>query len=202
VLDPPPEPEAHLVGLTGVVVGILALLAPWERLSPNWLHVLLLAGVVEVAVAVAVFSDDFAFYYVAVAAFAAYAVRDRRAIALYIGLLTLALLAPLVYDDENLRTQVHHILVTLPVFLIIGGLVLYLREVLEKRERSYRAFALEAVSLASRIRGNPPRNAGDGADELDVMLDELAAQAERELQPPTTQHILDRIERGEAASGG
>jgi hypothetical protein len=200
MLDPVPPAEAHLLGISGVVLGVVAMFLRWDKISPRWLHVLLIAGVIEVALAVAVFSDDFAFYYVTVAAFAAYAVRDRRVLAAYLGMLTLALLAPLVYDHENFRAQAHHILVTLPVLMIIGALVLYLRVVLERREQSYRAFALEAVSLAIRIRGRRRRTAGKDADELELMLDEIAAEAQRELSPPTAQRILDHIEEGRTAA--
>ena len=193
-LEPPVAPETHLLGLTSLVIGAAAFLLPWERLSPNWLHAVLTAGVIEVALAVAYFSQDFAFYYVPVAAYAAYVVRDRRTLLWYLALITLALVAPLAYDSENFREEALHILVTLPVLMIMSGLVLYLRDVLEEREERYRTFALEAVALAIRIRGD--RRLTRRADAFEARLDELAVQAERQLRPPVARRILNQLERG------
>lgn len=201
-LDPRPEPEAYLLGLSGMLLGAIALVIPWNRLSPNWLHVLLVGGILEVALAVKIFSDDFAFYYVAVVAYAAYIIRDRRVLGYYFVAITVAILAPLAYDMEHIRAQAHNILVALPVFIIIGELVVYLRDVLERREQRYRAFALEAVSLAIRIRGSRVKAAGKPADGIDAMLDELASEAERELEPLNSRRIIDHLERGRADGRG
>lgn len=187
-LQPLPEAEKYALIVGGMLVGIGAICAPWERLGPLWIHLLVGAGILQVALAVALFSNDFAFYYVTVAAYSAYAVPDRRVLALYLALITVALLAPLAYDGANTREHAHHILVTLPVFLISAALVVYLSEVLKRREQSYRRFALEAVALAIRIRGTG-RRSQSGADELDRKLDELASQAEQEVgagAPPET----------------
>lgn len=178
VLQPTPAVTSHALGVIGVLIGIALLFAPWERMSSAWLHVPLVGGIALVAGGVAVFSDDYSFYYVVVGAYAAYVVHDRTVLAGYFLLVTLVLLAPLAYDDENTRNLAHHILVTLPVFWIVAGLVLYLRETLEEREARYRSFAYEAVALARRIRGSRQHaNSGDD-DKLDSRLDELAAQAE------------------------
>ncbi|MGI9020951.1 MAG: hypothetical protein ACR2G3_09615 [Solirubrobacterales bacterium] len=179
-LQPLPQAERYALIVGGMLVGIGAFFAPWERLGPLWIHLLVAAGILQVALAVALFSNNFGFYYVTVAAYAAYAVPDRRVLALYLALIAVALLAPLAYDGANTREHAHHILVTLPVFLIVAALVVYLREGLERREQSYRRFALEAVSLAIRIRGTGRRES-TGADELDRRLGELASQADEEL---------------------
>lgn len=162
-IDPAPAATSYLVGVVGLAAGTGFYLAPWRRMSSNWLHVGLGAATVQTAVAVRVLSDDFAFYYVVVAMYVAYVVRDRRAVAGYFGLLLAALLVPLTYDEHNLREQAHHILVTLPVFVIAAGFVLYLRGTLESREQRYRRFAYEAVALAIRIRGSRPRA---GVDQI------------------------------------
>ncbi len=184
LLEPMPAASSHLLGIAGMITAVACLFAPWQRLSPNWLHLLLLFGTLQIALAVRIFSDDFAFYYVLVAAYAAYLVRDRRVLGAYFGLFTLALLAPLVYDGDNAREQAHHITVILPVLLIVGTLVTYLRETLEARERRYRRFALEAVTLAGRLRGTPRKREGSERDALDVRLDALAARADDEIPLP------------------
>ena len=171
VLEPAPEWEDHLIGLGSVLTGVAAIYAPWDRMSSSWLHVALIVATVEIALGVGVFSDDFAFYYVLVAIYVAYVVRDPQVLVAYALFLALALLAPLAYADEDTKEQAHHILVTLPVMAIAGATVRYLRDTLERREAEYRTFAHEAVELAERIRGP-----GGGEDRLD----ELARELDRE----------------------
>ncbi len=173
VLDPAPKAYEHLIALGSALLGVVALLAPWERLSSNWLHVGIVVGTLEIAAGVAVFSDDYAFFYVLVAMYAAWVIRDRATLFAYMALFTLALVAPLLYTQGDLREQTHHILVTLPVFVIAAAIVLYLRDTLERREREYRGFAFEAVTLAERIRGHP--NGGSENGDLEVRLVRLAA---------------------------
>jgi hypothetical protein len=178
VLEPQPEPYEHAIGLGSAVVGVAFLLAPWERMSSAWLHVAIVFTTVEIAFGVAINSDDYAFFYVLVAMYAAYVIRDRTALVAYMLFLTLALLAPLVYANDDLKEQAHHILVTLPVFLIAAVIVRYLRDTLEERQRQYRGFAVEAVTLAERIRGNSGPVVG--SNDLEARLGRLAAKAESE----------------------
>jgi hypothetical protein len=173
VLDPAPEAAEHLIGVGLALVGVIALLAPWERMSPNWIHVGLIVVTAEIAAGVAVISDDYAFFFVLVSMYAAYVIRDRTVLVAYMLFFTLAIVAPIIYANDDLSNEAHHILVTLPVFLIAAAIVRYLRDTLEVRERQYRGFAVEAVSLAERIRGGHP---ADGDDEdLEARLGRLAA---------------------------
>jgi hypothetical protein len=163
VLEPAPEAPAHLIGLATLLTGVAAFFAPWERMSAKWIHVGLIVSTVEIAAAVAAFSDDFAFFYVIVGMYAAYVIRDRSVLAAYMLFFAVALLAPLVYSDGDLNDQVPQILIVIPVFAFAVFIVRYLRDTLELREREYRLFAFEAVSLAERIRGRP-----DGGLEGDL----------------------------------
>lgn len=153
MLEPAPEPYEHLVGPGSAGLGVALFLTPWERISSAWLHVAMIAGTLEIAVGVEVLSHAYVFFYVVVAMFAAYVIRDRTVMLAYALLITLALLAPLAYADEDLNAQAHQILVTVPVLVIAAMIVRYLRDTLERRELQYRGFAYEAVSLAERIRG-------------------------------------------------
>ena len=173
VLEPAPEPYEHLVGLVSAALGVAVFLTPWERISSAWLHVAIIAGALEIAAGVAVLSHDYAFFYVVVAMFAAYVIRDRTVMLAYALLITLALLAPLAYANEDQNAQAHQILVTLPVLVIAATIVRYLRDTLERRELQYRDFAYEAVSLAERIRGwNGPSPA---EDDLAARLGKLSS---------------------------
>jgi hypothetical protein len=167
VLEPAPPWTDHLIGLGSLLTGVAAYFAPWGRLSSQWLHVPMIVAPVEIAIGIEVVSYDYAFYFVLVAMYAAYVVRDRTVLLAYMLFFTLALLAPLAYADD-LDMQAHHILVTFPVMLIAAAIVRYLRDSLEQRERQFRDFAAEAVRLAERIRG-PIR----GEDRLDELAREL-----------------------------
>lgn len=177
VLEPAPDAPAHLIGLATLLTGIAAFFAPWERMSANWLHLGLIVSTVEIAAGVAVFSDDFGFFYVIVGMYAAYVIRDRAVLIAYMVFFAAALLAPLVYSDDDLSDQVHHILIVVPVFAIAVFIVRYLRDTLELREREYRHFAFEAVSLAERIRGRPD---GGLEGDLEERLGRLAEGADGE----------------------
>lgn len=176
VLEPTPAATDHLIGVAALITGLAALFAPWRRISPNWLHFGALVATGEIAAGVAVFSHDYAFFYVLVAMFAAYVIRDRNVLVVYMAVLSVALFAPLVYDDEELKEQAHHILVTFPVMVIAAAIVRYLRDTLERREDQYRGFAVEAVSLAERIRGGRP-GAGEADEDLAARLGRLEAGA-------------------------
>jgi hypothetical protein len=176
VLEPQPALYKHVLALVGTLVAGAFLLAPAARIGRAWIYAALGVGTVLIGIGVAIFSDDYAFFYVVTAIYAALALPDRRELAVYMALLTAALLAPLVYDD-SLKQQLHHILVTLPVLFISVFCVRYLRETLLARERMYRGFARDAVDLALRIRrssaGAEP-GADEGIRELQ-RLQELAA---------------------------
>jgi hypothetical protein len=172
-LEPAPEPYELLIGLGSALVGVAALLAPWARMSSAWLHVGMILATLEIAVAVAALSDDYAFFYVLVAMFAAYVIRSRAALIAYVVLLAVALCAPIAYADDT-KDQIHHMLVTLPVLVITAIGVRYLRDVLERRELQVRGFAVEAVALAERIRGRPELGPSARSD-LERRLDDLAA---------------------------
>jgi hypothetical protein len=109
--------------------------------------------------------------------YAAYVIRDRTVLIAYMAFFAAALLAPLVYSNDDPSDQVHHILLVVPVFAIAVFIVRYLRDTLELREREYRHFAFEAVSLAERIRGRP-----DGGLEGDLE-ERLGRLAEGERGP-------------------
>src|SRR5688500_15023343 len=172
VLEPAPALHDHLLGVASILAGVAVFLAPWQRISANWLHLALAVATCEIAAGVAIFSDDYAFFYVIIAMFVAFAVRDRTVLLAYTLFLLLALLLPLMYADEDANAQAHHILVTLPVLVISAGIVRFLRDSLERRERQYRGFAHEAVSLAERIRGG--HDAGDPDEDLAARIGRLS----------------------------
>jgi hypothetical protein len=150
VIEPTPPLTDYWISLTGATIAAGLLLAPSAWITRAWVYFSLVVGVVLIAVAVGVFSDDYAFFYVITAIYGALALRRKAEMFAYVALLTVALLAPLVYDDR-IKEQLHHIFVVLPVLLISALFVVYLRESLERNARNYAQLAGEADALASRI---------------------------------------------------
>jgi hypothetical protein len=151
VLEPPPLLTDHLVSAAGVLIAAGLLLSPRRWITRGWIYASLVVGVVLIAFAVGLFSDDYAFFYVITAVYGALVLRRKAEVVAYVALITVALLAPLAYDDQ-VKEQLHHILVVLPVLLISSLFVVYLRESLERNMRNYAQLAGEADELASRIR--------------------------------------------------
>jgi hypothetical protein len=172
-LTPPPEAVEYLINAAGVVFGVGLLQAPWERLTDRALYVVSVVASAYVTIATALYSDDFAFYQVLIAVYAAYVVPRRRDFFLLMAMFTVLTIAPTMYADGSFDSRAHHILVTLPVLLISAAVVRYLRDTLSQREQEYRRFAAEAVALAERIRGGSGEPPG-ATDETERRLAELA----------------------------
>ena len=174
-LDPVPPLEQFLLPAFGLVLASIYLLAPASRITRAWIPVLIALSVLLTAVEAHVISDDVAFYFVVDAVFAALALPTRRQLVIFTAALSLLLFASLVYSDDA-HDQLHHVLITLPVLFISLFLVRYLRETLETRERTYRDFASEAVTLAQRIRRGSGVGPGGLPEEDERRLEEIAAR--------------------------
>lgn len=175
-LEPAPEAAEYLIVFAGVALGIGIMVVPWHRHRERSLYSVSLVATGYVLIGTGFYSDDFAFYQVVIAVYTAYVVRDRRDFLILMGIFTLAVLAPLAYVNESFNEQAHHILVTLPVMIVSAAVVRYLRDALAQRELQYRRFAVEAVTLAERIRGGP---AHDHATTSENVEERLAALASR-----------------------
>jgi hypothetical protein len=151
VLEPPPPLTDYSISAAGMLIAAGLLVSPARWITRAWVYASLLVGVVLIALAVGLFSDDYAFFYVVTGIYGAFALRRKTEVVANVALITVALLAPLVYSDE-ISEQLHHIFVVLPVLLISSLFVVYLRESLEQNVRRYAQLAGEADELASRIR--------------------------------------------------
>ena len=176
-LEPAPDAAEYLLAFAGVVMGALIMIAPWERLPERLLYGISILATGWVVLGVSLYSDDFAFYQVLIAVYTAYVVRDRTDFLWLMAFFTAATLAPLAYTDESFDELAHHILVTLPVMIVSAAVVRYLRNELATREFQYRRFAVEAVTLAERIRGGPTPQLEPTAENVEERLAELASKA-------------------------
>jgi hypothetical protein len=175
-LEPPPEPLEYLIPAAGVLLGVGLLALPWGRLPERALYLVSIIATVYVALGASLFSDDFAFYLVLIAVYTAYAVRARSDFLWLMAFFTVAAIAPLFYVDESFDELAHHILVTLPVMLVSAAVVRYLRDALAERELQFRRFAVEAVTLAERIRGGPPPKDETTSENVEERLADLVSE--------------------------
>lgn len=152
LLDPTPWLPVSIVSLLGVGTGLVCLAVPWQRISPAWLHLLPAMGTVQVAVAVGTIDSTYGSNYFFIALFVGFVFQSRRAIAAHLGLVSLALVAPIVYDPGS-TFQLRLVLLRIPAVVLSGVVVAYLRERLEANQRAYRRFAEEAFEIAVRIGG-------------------------------------------------
>ena len=176
-LEPSPAPAEYLIAAAGVLLGAGLLAVPWGRLPERALYSVSIIATVYVALGASVFSDDFAFYLVLIAVYTAYAVRARSDFLWLMAFFTAAAIAPLLYADQSFDELAHHVLVTLPVMLVSAGVVRYLRDALAERELQYRRFAVEAVTLAERIRGGPPLKGEATPENVEERLADLVSKA-------------------------
>ena len=137
---PPHDPAIFLLPVLAIVSGIFCWMAA-DRLASSWLHVMTVAATLEIALTAWLADEIFAIYYVFIAIYAAYAFRDRRAIALHVGFASFAAMAPLLYDSDNGREALILAFVLIPTLAIAAGVVAFLRERLEASERRFRQLA-------------------------------------------------------------
>jgi diguanylate cyclase (GGDEF)-like protein len=138
--QPAHEPTIYLLPLLAIVSGVVCWMLA-DRASRRWLHVMVTVATLEIALTAWLADDIFAIYYVFIAIYAAYVFCDRRAIALHVGLASVAVIAPMAYDPETARDTLVLSFVLIPTVMITGATVAFLRERLEASERRFRDLA-------------------------------------------------------------
>jgi GGDEF domain-containing protein len=131
--------EAYLVDALALVSAVICLLIPWHRIDRRWLHVLVAIATAEVVLAVVVHSDHavvFMWYFVLVAVFAAYAFRRRGEVAAQFGICVAGMISSALYASSEQPDAVANAIVGIPTVVVAGGVVVWLRENLERRERT------------------------------------------------------------------
>ena len=129
----------YLVDGLALVSALICFTLRWDRISGCWLHVLVAAANAEVVLAVAVHPGHglvFAWYFVLVAVFAAYAFRRRRAAVLHLSGTVACMAAAALYSLRFEADALAGALVAVPTVCVAAGVVVWLRENLERRERT------------------------------------------------------------------
>ncbi len=167
LIEPRPEAAAYGLTLAAIVTGLVCLVVPWGRLSMDWLHAVAIAGIVEIAAGLAVIDPAYGFYLIFVIGFVAYVFPRWDTIAAYLGLMTIALLAPVFLDPDNGREILRSAILYLPGMLAVGLTMVYLRDRQDAKEEAYTRFAQDVLGIASLIRDSASRR-GAGEDAVPV----------------------------------
>ena len=144
LIEPAPVLESYLLTVLGITSGLACYLAPWERLSDRWLHLLPPLGSVEIALVIVSFGEagrTYSALYTLILVWIAYVFASRRVIVLQsLVAITIGAGAILV-DDSFGQDAVLHLLAGLPVVCISGAFVLLARERSRARETAFRLLA-------------------------------------------------------------
>jgi diguanylate cyclase (GGDEF)-like protein len=132
--DPPVGAVSRWINLLAFVSGIVCFVIPWRRVSAHWFHLVPLIGTAEVALSVwgvGIHGGIYAWYYVLVAVYVAYAFERRVEIAAHMAFVAVCFTVPVAYlADAN--SAAIRALVAVPLLCTVAGMVAYLREGLEE----------------------------------------------------------------------
>jgi diguanylate cyclase (GGDEF)-like protein len=130
--------QTYLLVALAVASGGICLLIPWQRLPRSSLHVVCAVGSIEVLLSVWFGDPIFAWYYVFIVIFAAYAFPTRTEVALQLGFAILLMLAPSVFSYDGDQHPLADLVVQVPSLILAAIVVVALREQLERSREAYR----------------------------------------------------------------
>ena len=136
-----PEPAwyMHLIDLLGAISGVVCYFVPWQRIRARWLHVIPFVATGEIVLtvtALGVHGDVYLWFFVLGAVFTGYAFQRRRYVALHMSVAGLGFFSTAVYGSGWNHDALVQALVGIPTLWVAAGVVCWLREGLEARERA------------------------------------------------------------------
>jgi diguanylate cyclase (GGDEF)-like protein len=132
------SPTIYLLVALALASGGICLLVPWERLPRRSLHVVAAVGSIEVLLSVWFGDPIFAWYYIFVVIFAAYAFPTRVEVALQVGFAILMMLTGALIGYDGTKNQLADLMVEVPSLILAAIVVVALREQLERSREAYR----------------------------------------------------------------
>jgi diguanylate cyclase (GGDEF)-like protein len=144
-------PAFYALVAASIASGAAALRIPWDRVDPRWLHVVPIATTVELALGIRVarfYGETAANYYIFVGVFAAYAFSSRWAVLGHLSFVSVASAVTLVYHRHPGDPTAGRIVVQILTIMMIGVIVMLLREALQRRQRE-----LEALTVRDPLTG-------------------------------------------------
>jgi len=164
-LDPLPPAEHYLSTVAALVVGLICMALPWERMDSRWLHLVGFLVTVQAAVAVVLFGQVYAAFYFVIAVAAAYMTATWRELYLQLAIIGVALFGPILWGPQGPADTLQLALVVFPLLCLTTAIFAYLRHRMVADQSSYRLFAEETLSLATRIAGRPVTTGRPTSDE-------------------------------------
>lgn len=128
-----------LVDALALVSALVTFLIPWHRIDRRWLHLLVAVATGEVLLAVLIHAEHaivFEWYFVLTAVFAAFAFRRRAEAIAQVGLTVAGMISSAVYASSVEPDALANAIVGIPTVCVAAGVVVWLRENLERRERT------------------------------------------------------------------
>jgi diguanylate cyclase (GGDEF)-like protein len=141
IVDPDPPNWIYLITVGSMLAGFACLRIDWEKRTNCSFHIVAVVATLMIALwawGVGTEGQAYQAYYVMIAVFAAYVFRRRVAIVAQLALISVATLAPAVYEPDTARETFLNSLVLIPSLLIAASMVVYLRETLSERREAYR----------------------------------------------------------------
>jgi diguanylate cyclase (GGDEF)-like protein len=132
------RPTIYLLVALAVATGAVCLLIPWQRLPRSSLHVVCAVGALEVLLTVWLADPIFAWYYIFVVIFAAYALPTRTAVAVQVAFTIALMSAPSVFGYDAGDHSLADLAVQVPSVIVAAMAVVALREQLERSREAYR----------------------------------------------------------------
>ncbi len=131
--------DAYLVNALALLSAIVTVLIPWDRIHRHWMHALVAVSTIEVCVAVVVhaaYATVFLWYFVLVAVFAAYAFRRRTEAIAQLTFAVAGMVVTSIHARDLDPDAIANSIVAIPTVVVAAGVVVWLRENLERRERT------------------------------------------------------------------
>jgi hypothetical protein len=150
-LDPSPR-GLYVMAIVSVLLGLVLLRLPWERLGWAALHATTVGAIAAITASYVLSDQTFAAFFFMPATYAAYAFRSRSVVAAYLALIGGAIVVGLTWpgtlpgsDDVTIA------LAGFPILVIVACAVAYQRERLDESRLAYKRLALEAIRLSVKI---------------------------------------------------
>jgi hypothetical protein len=152
--EPRPNAFYWVIAAVAVGLGLCCMLVPWSRLPGITFHLLTGAGVLLVVAGTWVTGLHTEGFYAFIVVFAAFVLSSRRAVAAWVCVCGLAMLAPalwLVGMPDSVDRTFRVAVITFTLLTLIAIVIVHLKEQFEAERRRLYEFASDVIDLTERL---------------------------------------------------